>query len=145
MKDVVICDLDGTLALIEHRRHFLQGKKDWRKFFAACADDPPNLPVIEVMRGLYMHGKEIWVVSGRSSEVRQETVEWLKRHDVPYHHLVMRRAGDFSPDDVLKRHWLLNGVLPKERVMIVFDDRDKVVLMWRREGLTCAQVAPGDF
>lgn len=35
----VIFDLDGTLALNEHRQHFVQrevGKKDWRSFFAAC-------------------------------------------------------------------------------------------------------------
>jgi beta-phosphoglucomutase-like phosphatase (HAD superfamily) len=145
MNNVVIFDLDGTLALIEHRQHFVRGKKDWRKFFAACVDDLPNEPIIEVLRALRASGKEIWIVSGRSSEVRPQTEEWLRRHDIPYEHLVMRRVGDFRPDDELKRHWLVNGTLPKERILLVFDDRDKVVAMWRREGLTCAQVAPGDF
>jgi beta-phosphoglucomutase-like phosphatase (HAD superfamily) len=145
MKDVVIFDLDGTLALIEHRQHFLKGKKNWREFFAACVDDPPNQPIIEVLRALHLSGKEIWIVSGRSNEVQHETVDWLKRNGIPYEQLIMRHVGDFRPDDVLKRHWLVNGTLPKERVLMVFDDRDKVVEMWRREGLTCAQVAPGDF
>jgi len=27
----------------------------------------------------------------------------------------------------------------------VFDDRDKVVKMWRNQGLRCCQVAEGDF
>jgi hypothetical protein len=27
----------------------------------------------------------------------------------------------------------------------VLDDRDQVVTMWRGLGLTCLQVAPGDF
>lgn len=39
----------------------------------------------------------------------------------------------------------LDGTLPRERIAMVFDDRDKVVAMWRRQGLTCLQVAPGDF
>ena len=30
-------------------------------------------------------------------------------------------------------------------VVAVFDDRDKVVKMWREIGLTCMQVAPGNF
>jgi phosphoserine phosphatase len=148
MKDVVVFDLDGTLALIEHRRHFVHGKgkkKDWHKFFAASVDDQPNTPVIEVLRSLHRTEHQIWIVSGRSDEVREETVHWLQAHEVPYHHLIMRHAGDFTADNDLKRHWLVSGMIPKERVLIVFDDRDKVVAMWRREGLTCAQVAPGDF
>lgn len=31
------------------------------------------------------------------------------------------------------------------RVEIVFDDRNSVVKMWRLLGLTCFQVAEGDF
>ena len=30
-------------------------------------------------------------------------------------------------------------------VFLVVDDRQKVVNMWRDLGLTCVQVAPGDF
>jgi phosphoglycolate phosphatase-like HAD superfamily hydrolase len=146
MKDIIVFDLDGTIALIEHRRHFVEGKKkNWRKFFQASVDDPPNQPVIEVLRSLYRTEHEIWISSGRSDEVREQTVQWLQSHEVPYHQLIMRHAGDFTPDHELKRSWLVRGIIPKERVLIVFDDRDKVVAMWRREGLTCAQVAPGNF
>jgi hypothetical protein len=38
----VVFDLDGTLALNEHRQHFVDrpvGQKDWRGFFAACDRD----------------------------------------------------------------------------------------------------------
>ena len=31
------------------------------------------------------------------------------------------------------------------RILCVFDDRTKVVNMWRENGLSCFQVAPGDF
>jgi hypothetical protein len=30
-------------------------------------------------------------------------------------------------------------------LMAVFDDRDKVVAMWRRNGVACFQVAEGNF
>ena len=33
----------------------------------------------------------------------------------------------------------------KNDVLCVYDDRQKVVDMWREEGLVCCQVAPGNF
>ena len=33
----------------------------------------------------------------------------------------------------------------KDNVFAVFDDRNQVVDMWRSNGLTCFQVADGDF
>lgn len=145
MKNLVLFDLDGTLALIGHRLHFIEGKKDWRKFFAACKDDLPNQPVIEVLRGLRKQGYQIWIVSGRSDEVKEETLHWLDQHDIPHDRLIMRGFGDRTSDDVLKRSWMVKGQIPKEKVLMVFDDRDSVVAMWRAQGLVCAQVAPGDF
>jgi hypothetical protein len=55
----------------------------------------------------------------------------------------MRPQGSFTPDDVLKQAWL--DELGADNVFCVFDDRDKVVQMWRNNGLTCFQVAPGNF
>lgn len=178
MKNIVIFDLDGTLALIDHRRHFVEtrcpaclgskreavgglslpcqhcggtGKKkpNWGAFYRACVDDLPNEPVIAAMRAHMAAGHHCMVVSGRSDEVRPETEAWLFRHVfsgmactfAP----IMRAAGDFTPDDDLKRQWLNDGTIPRERVLCAYDDRDKVVAMWRSEGVPCFQVAPGDF
>jgi hypothetical protein len=49
------------------------------------------------------------------------------------------------PDDKLKQMWLDNLITDKSKVVCVFDDRQKVVDMWRDNGLTCMQVAPGNF
>lgn len=145
MKDIVIFDLDGTLALITHRQHFVRGgKKRWREFFAACVDDTPNEPLIKILRQLYP-AFEINIVSGRSDEVRSQTEAWLQRHAVPYHRLIMRRAGDFTADNILKISWVDDGTIDRSRVLCVFDDRDKVVRMWRDAGIPCYQVAEGNF
>lgn len=43
----VIFDLDGTIADINHRTHFVRGgNKDWESFFAGCVADVPNAPVV---------------------------------------------------------------------------------------------------
>ena len=156
-----IFDLDGTLALIDHRRHFVEGeKKDWPAFYRACVDDEPNEPVIRTLNALRKAGAEVWIWSSRSDEVKTETVAWLHRHgcfgsprDVlwawPFgapERFRMRPANDYTPDDELKRRWL-SEIEPPEyaRLTAVFDDRDKVVAMWRAAGVPCFQVAPGAF
>lgn len=150
-RPLYIFDLDGTLALIEHRRHFVDGdEQDWPAFFAACKDDVPNVPVVSLMRDLAPVA-DIWIWSGRSDEVRQMTIWWLSQNThLRYMQvdpiLTMRKAGDHQPDEKLKAAWL--SEMPPEdrrRLVAIFDDRDRVVAMWRKLGVTCFQVAPGDF
>lgn len=144
-RDIVVFDLDGTLADISHRQHMVQGKRrNWPEFFAACVDDAPHEAVIIILRALYPRFK-IYLVSGRSDEVRNETVDWLKFNHVPWHELIMRRRGDHTPDNILKLSWVNEGRIPKDRILCVFDDRDKVVKAWRQAGLPCFQVAEGNF
>ena len=145
---VAIFDLDGTLALIEHRQHYVRGKrKNWDKFFTECINDLPNRPIIEIAERLQRTGVEIIIFSGRSEVVREQTLEWLKKYfSVPFT-LIMRPDKNYTPDDVLKKQWLENAsyIKDKSEILCVFDDRQRVVDMWRKEGLTCLQVAPGDF
>lgn len=136
-----VFDLDGTLADCTHRLHHLE-RKDWRAFFAACVDDTPIGHMIELCSALAWnagHRVEIW--SGRSDEVRSETEAWLKKHGLGGLPVLMRTAGDHRPDDEVKREFLRGGGVPD----LIFDDRKRVVDMWRAEGIACAQVASGDF
>ncbi|MFY9184399.1 MAG: hypothetical protein WBJ45_08100 [Limnohabitans sp.] len=150
MKPLYIFDLDGTLALIEHRRHLVEGEtKDWRAFFAACVDDEPNTPVIDTLLRLLDTGCDVWVWSGRSSEVMKPTRDWLAEHLGDSAHgvpLCMRVEGDYTPDEQLKSAWLdAMKAYDRRRLVAVFDDRQKVVDMWRDRGVACFQVAPGGF
>jgi hypothetical protein len=154
MKPLYIFDVDGTIALIEHRKHFLESSdpNKWRYFYAACSEDLPNQPVIKTMELLRQSGADIWFFSGRSDEVRQKTVDWLAKHtsflslDLHEPMLMMRAEGDYTADDDLKRSWFQNMLVDdRKRLVAVFDDRDRVVQMWRSEGVACFQVAPGEF
>lgn len=143
-KKLIIFDLDGTLALIEHRRHLVEGgNKKWDEFFEACDQDLPNYPIIDVFFGLE-HTKNfmvrIW--SGRSEAVRDKTERWLATHGLGGVKLKMRPIGDYQPDVDLKQSWL-NEL--DEKPYLVFDDRNSVVEMWRSNGIPCAQVEYGDF
>lgn len=157
MKPLYIFDLDGTLCNIEHRLHFLDNKADsdrWNKFYKACVNDAPNQPVISVMHSLINSGADVWIFSGRSEDVRKETEHWLHKHTcfrvwtLEEHPalLTMRQNGDYTEDHLLKQSWMQWMLkVDLERLVGVFDDRKRVVDMWRANGITCFQVAPGDF
>ena len=154
MRPLYIFDLDGTLALIDHRRPILKDTsltldQRWRKFFAACVDDVPNRAVLETM-WLLRRDSDTWIWSGRSDEVKTETLDWLSEvlhfSDVDAYPLRMRPAGNIRPDVELKMQWLAE--MPpgdRERLVAVFDDRSSVVQAWRGAGITCFQVADGNF
>lgn len=152
MKDTIVCDLDGTLANCEHRVHHVANKpKNWDAFYAGIPGDTVNLAVLNVLH-TYLTAEvsyELIFCSGRPERCREDTVAWIHKagfhrgHKAPYT-LLMRKDGDFRADYIVKQE-ILDNHIDKDRVLFVLDDRQQVVDMWRRNGLTCFQVAPGDF
>lgn len=93
--EIVLCGLDGVLALIEHRLHFLhndEGIRDWDAFYAACDDDMPNLPLIQRLNLAREEGYPVLLITGRSSAVRGPTEAWLARWNIGHDGLWMRPA-----------------------------------------------------
>ena len=79
---------------------------------------------------------------------KDATIQWLNKFDVPFDVIKLRpdnKEFKFMPDDELKKRWLDQLFTNTEDILCVFDDRDKVVKMWRDSGLTCFQVAEGNF
>ena len=148
---IVIFDLDGTLALIDKRRALAtkNGKMDWDVFFDRdnIKLDVPNTPVITMAQTLHSQGFTIVIFSGRSKVSYRTTRQWLIQNDVPFDDLHMRsthKDEHYMKDSDLKQMWL-DALINKDDVFAVFDDRQQVVDMWRKNGLTTFQVADGDF
>ena len=145
----IIVDIDGTLANIQHRVHFIEGpgKKDWDGFNSVLHLDEPKKEIMEIVRAMkfYDENLAILLVTGRFNTHRLETVEWLLKHQVDWQGLYMRCDGDYRSDAIIKRIIYRDIIEPHYNVVAVFEDRDKVVKMWRELGLTCLQVAEGDF
>ncbi|MBX3142634.1 MAG: hypothetical protein KF813_02670 [Trueperaceae bacterium] len=145
MRRIVLCDLDGTLANVDHRLHHIKdGNNDWDAFFGTSSADTPIEPVIEMVRALAAAGHAIHILSGRREDARADTEEWLARHEVPYERLVMRGLHDHTPDDDLKRGWV-EADYDLGEILLAVEDRNMVVNMYRALGLVCVQVAPGGF
>lgn len=135
----VIFDLDGTLANIDHRTHFVRGgRRDWNSFFRECVNDMPVPAVVESFHAHLAAGHRVRIWSGRSDVVRAETEQWLDEATIdPCYLEHMRAEGDNTPDVELKRYWLNQTA---HRPDLVYDDRQRVVDMWRAEGIPCFQV-----
>lgn len=134
---------------------------DWKSFYEDCDKDLPIIPVLDTFIHLtqgepFNHDVKIW--SGRCESVRQKTLKWLVNiigfgEDYQYwdRRLKMRPIGDSTPDDELKERWLdeyINNIYPalnmndgntvfirNDPIEYVFDDRPKVIRMWRRRGI----------
>jgi hypothetical protein len=144
MDEIVIFDIDGTLAdITERERHVLKKPKNWKAFFAGMAEDKAVVSMVRLCNILYAAGVRIILCSGRNESHREETEAWMKREGVNYHEIRLRADGDMHSDTIAKRE-MLRG-LDKSKILFVVEDRSRVVEMWRSEGLTCLQCAPGDF
>lgn len=138
----IVFDLDGTIRDPRHRVHLVRdGNHDWDSFFAECVNDIPIHTTIAALNAHWDAGHRVEIWSACSDVVRRETEEWLIANKIDPSILThMRSAGDMTPDVDLKRKWLL-AIHPDERPDIVYDDRQRVVDMWRDEGTVCFQVS----
>ena len=136
--EAIICDLDGTLALLNGRDPYQPD---------GCAKDAINVPLCSILKGLQVRGIKLLFVSGRDERVREQTTEWLSRHMIYGGYLFMRPNGDKRDDAVLKREIYDQNIAEKFNVLCIFDDRPKVIRMWRSLGLFVfdANQAPYEF
>lgn len=135
-QDCYIFDIDGTLAKMTGRSPY-----DYTK----VSTDIENKPIADICRKLDTSTVRIIIVSGRVSDCKEETRQWLSDNNIPHDILYMRESGDMRNDAIVKREIYLEKIQPSHNVLAVFDDRNRVVDMWRSFGLTCLQVNYGDF
>lgn len=147
LQTAVLCDLDGTLALIHGRSPYDASDCDVK--------DLPNWPVIETVLAHYKAGRKIIFCSGREDKYMPETIRFIEKYciDDRYsgalkpieYQLFMRKSSDMRKDAIIKEEIYQENIEGKYNVLCVLDDRNQVVDFWRSKGLTCFQVAPGDF
>lgn len=133
----VICDLDGTLALLNGRNAYDASK---------CDEDGLNKPVAKVLSLFKQADYKILLVSGREDKYIEPTKLFLNKHNVSYDLLLMRESGDFRKDSIIKKEIFKNKIEGKFSIEFVLDDRNQVVDLWRNElKIPCFQVDYGDF
>ena len=136
IKQCVLLDLDGTVADLSHRLHYIKnGNRDWKSFFAEVGKDKPIWQVIDVVRALHDEGHYIVAVSGRSNVCEKETIQWLYDNEVPFDDLYMRQEGDYRPDTIVKEEILHQLREEGYNPWLAIDDRNRLAKMWRSHGI----------
>ena len=160
----IVFDIDGTLSNPAHRLHFIQRVRDengerilapdgsfypepdWDAFYSACSSDKPIAPMLCVARALSRHrlGNRVEFWTGRPERTRDLTQMWLAYHGVSLYgaQLFMRANDDRRPDVELKEEWLAHTSYWPD---LVFEDRKRVVEMYRSRGILVLQPAEGDY
>ena len=119
MKDIILCDIDGTVANNDHRQHFLDGKKDWDGFFSELLNDVPIMPIINLVNEEHFSGKEIVFLTGRPERYRYSTTLWLKEYFDFEFRLLMRQDNDQRNKLEIKYELLKNNFEPKKFYVVM--------------------------
>jgi hypothetical protein len=130
----VIFDIDGTLAIMGDRSPY-----DGAKVYL----DSLNRDVHHALTSMWDLGAQIIIVSGRDEEYREVTEKWLAGNGVEYDYLYMRptEPGPKREDSIIKYELFNQHIRPKNyRILGVYDDRHRVLRMWRALGLTTFHV-----
>lgn len=121
----VVVDIDGTLAYKGDRGYFDYG---------LVSLDMPNNKLIEIINSLPNNVKRI-IVSGRNDDCKYITEEWLRYNGVLYNEIYMRKTGDNRCDTFVKKEIYEENIKNRYEVLAVYDDRPKVIRMWKEQGL----------
>ena len=141
MKDAILCDVDGTVALMLGNRTPFE--------FEKVMSDNPNRWVISIILSFIKSNPDVELIfmSGRSNSCYDLTFKWLDEYFREDFLLFMRPEEQlYEPDSKIKYELYHENVKPHYNVLFVIDDRSQVVDMWRNvAGLKVAQVAAGNF
>lgn len=132
-RPVAIIDIDGVIADARHREHHVTGTpRNWPAFFASLPGDPLLVGGRELVLQ-WGSGHTVVLLTGRPERTRDDTVRWLREHDVPFDVLLMRDDSDRRPAAVMKASMIAARWQPHE-VEVVLDDDPGVIAACRDQG-----------
>ena len=141
LDNCVICDLDGTLAFMDWKRSPYDYEKVlWDRY----NNNLGSLLWAWVNSGFFW---KVIFLSWRDDCCEWATRKWLSENYKPWFsgELLMRKTWDKRKDSIVKKELYEENIKWKYNVVAVFDDRNQVVDMWRKEWLPTYQVWYWDF
>lgn len=149
-RDTIIFDIDGCCVSVDGRvQDYIDG--DIEAYHAKHHTDVP-IPqgVLTYSMLLKYSGQRCVFVTQRGEEAREYTTAQLQTL-FPFLDKIelLMTPVDGKPDDVEEHDvklWMCeqHGIYPKN-ILMVFEDRQMIVDMWRRNGVIVYQTAPNDF
>ena len=143
-RNCFIFDLDGTICDVRHRRQYVATKpRNWDAWNAGLVNDKPHRAVQMVYQALRSsYETDLIIVSGRSDDYMNQTVNWLTDNEIFFDEIYMRKYKDHRDDSVVKGE-IADEILKTHNILGVFDDRQRVVNMWIERGIWVFDVGQG--
>jgi hypothetical protein len=135
MKNIILCDIDGTVANNDHRQHFLEGKKDWDGFFDALDKDKPIHKIIDKIIREHQNGKNIIFLTGRPERYRGSTLVWLEKFFDFNISMLMRKNNDQRNKLIIKME-IFESNFNNAEIDYVLDNDNELLEMWRDIGIS---------
>ena len=139
---VAVVDIDGVLADVNHRLHYVAKRpKDWDAFFAAASKDPLLPEGLAVAREL-AERYDLTYLSGRPERCRRDTEQWFVANGIPPGELLLRRPNDRRPARITKVE-ILKRIAATRRIALLVDDDFEVCSAARSAGFTVLEATWG--
>jgi FMN phosphatase YigB (HAD superfamily) len=134
---IAVFDIDGVVADVRHRVHFVERRpRDWGRFFAGAAADSLSEEGADwALRAAVDHDL-VWL-TGRPEWLRPVTTRWLGQHGLPAGKLVMRPDGDYRPAREYKVAEL-RRIARRDDIAVFVDDDPAVVRAAAAAGFTAS-------
>lgn len=146
----VVFDLDGTLCDTSKRELLAANaareatpevaQRVWDEFHAGIPNDSPVHPIKKTLLALAGAGHAIEIWTARPEKYQGVTVAWLRKHGVPFNHLLMRGDQDRRPSPIVKLEWFF---LSYPKPELVFEDHPETVKLLRQAGCCVAFMGDG--
>lgn len=132
----IVVDMDSTLC-------FNTTKRPWYGKGAAegMINDVPNGCVCDVIFEL-QKSYPIVLATGRDTSQEEVTKQWLLDHEINVSEFYFRKEGDYRKGVEVKREQIEN-IMKNYNILVVFDDSEPIVQMYRDMGLTVLQPNKG--
>lgn len=132
----VVIDMDSTTCFNINKRPWY-GKGATEEMI----NDIENPGVCDIIRTLESQ-YPIIVATGRDTSQAEVTEQWLKQHNIHPTECYYRKYNDFRKGPEVKREQI-EKIIEKYNVLVIFEDCEPIVQMYRDMGLTVLQPNKG--
>jgi len=133
----IIIDLDGTLIDDTSTKWMYYEKNpNWEQAKDTDRFRQPKKWCLDLVTNMRAAGTYVIFLTGRPDSYRQQTEDWLEKHDAKNPHILMRKDGDWREDVLIKHEIYKKYIEPHYNIIFAIDDKKSVIDMWRAAGLT---------
>lgn len=132
----IVIDMDSTMCFNTNKRAWYgEGSTE------EMINDVPNLGVIKCVEILQNYFPII-VATGRDTSQIEVTKQWLDKYNIKPKAFYFRKEGDYRKGVIVKKEQITQ-ILENYNIMVIFEDSQPIVDMYREMGLTVLQPNKG--